>query len=152
MSSINRVRWLRFGCVLTAGFGLLIAASAVPALAAPVAFLFDLVFFPVDGAPLVAGHDARLLAAISGGLMVGLGVMLWIVATELYVRDPALGRRLILYGIGSWFVVDSTMSIAAGAPLNVLGNVAFLLVFCLPVWSPVPATETPGARHRVGDA
>lgn len=35
--------------------------------------------------------------------------------------------------VGTWFVVDSSMSFAAGAPLNALLNVSFLALFCLPV-------------------
>jgi hypothetical protein len=38
-------------------------------------------------------------------------------------------------GVGCWFVVDSLMSIAAGAPLNAIFNVGFLLLFVVPVWT-----------------
>ena len=31
-----------------------------------------------------------------------------------------------------WFVIDGAGSIAAGAPLNLVGNVAFLVMFILP--------------------
>ena len=46
-----RIRWLKAGSLITIGFGLLIAAAAIPALSQPVAGLADLIFFPVDGAP-----------------------------------------------------------------------------------------------------
>ena len=134
MHNRARIRWLKVGAAVTLGFGLLIGAAAIPALQGPVNLMVDLIYFPVDAGQSVDTVSARLFSAITGGLMVGLGVMLWVVATELCPREPALGRRLILLGIGSWYVVDSSMSIAAGAPLNVLFNTGFLLVFVLPAW------------------
>ena len=77
---------------------------------------------------------ARLFSAVSGGLLVGIGVMVWLIASELCRVNPALARRLILLGFGSWYVVDSSMSVAAGAPLNVVSNTAFLLIFLVPAW------------------
>ena len=135
-----RIRWLQAGAAVTVGFGLLIALAAVPALQGPTGLLLDLVYFPVDSGQAVDTYAARLFSAISGGLMTGLGAMLWVVATELCPRDPAMARRLILIGIGSWYVVDSSMSFAAGAPLNVLFNTGFLLVFCVPAWRLTGAT------------
>jgi hypothetical protein len=60
-------------------------------------------------------------------------------------RDPALARRLILLGIGGWYVVDSSMSIAAGAPLNALFNTGFLLLFYVPVWTLEPNRDATAA-------
>ncbi|MDJ0712354.1 MAG: hypothetical protein QNJ14_18350 [Woeseiaceae bacterium] len=134
MTIDSRIRWLRIGAAITVGFGLLIAVAAIPALQGPTSFSLDLIYFPVDSAQSVDTVSARLFSAITGGLMTGFGVMLWVVATELCPREPALGRRVILLGIGSWFVVDSAMSLAAGAPLNVLFNTGFLLIFCVPAW------------------
>jgi hypothetical protein len=130
----TRIRWLKFGSAATVAFGLLIAGAAVTALQGFTEFLLDLIFFPVDSGQSMDAPATRLFSAISGGVMTGLGVMLWILAAELYPRDPILGRRLVLLGIGSWYVVDSSMSAAAGAPLNILFNTVFLLIFYIPVW------------------
>jgi len=131
----SRIRWLRTASLVTIGFGLLIAVAAIPALQAPVAFLLDLIFFPLDDAPAAVGSPERLLSAIAGGVMAGWGVMSYLVATELLPREPALARRFVLAGIFTWFAVDSSMSVAAGAPLNVIGNLGFLLLFVVPVWT-----------------
>lgn len=134
MDYAPRVRWLKIGSALTIGFGILVAAAATPLLSAPAAFLVDMIFFPVDGLQGVSGDEIRLVNAIAGGIMVGWGVMLWMVSTKLYPQDPVLGRQLILTSVGIWFVIDSTGSIIAGAPLNALFNVSFLLLFFVPVW------------------
>ena len=137
MNLTTRIAWLKTGSAVTIGFGVLIAAAAVPALQAPTAFLLDMVFLPLDGAPSTGGEATRLLSAISGGVLVGWGLMMWLLATTLYAREPAICRKIILTSIISWFVVDSSMSLAAGALLNAFFNVGFLLVFAVPVWKPL---------------
>ncbi len=138
MNYNTRVAWLKTGSAVTIGFGILIAAAAVPALQAPTALLLDLVFLPMDGAPSNGAAAARLLSAISGGVLVGWGLMIWLLATRLYAREPDICREIILTSIVSWFVIDSAMSVAAGAALNAIFNVGFLLVFAVPVWKPLP--------------
>ena len=74
------------------------------------------------------------MSAISGGLLIGWGLMLWMLATRLYPKDSELAKQLIVTSVLAWFVVDSTGSILSGAPLNALLNVSFLLIFCVPLW------------------
>ena len=136
MSLDTRIRWLKFAAAITFGFGLLHAMAAIPAFISPVQVLLDLAYFPVDGGQAIDYPAARLLNAITGGLMTGLGVMTFLIAGELLPREPALARRILLAGIGAWFLVDSSMSIAAGAPLNAAFNTGFLLLFYVPLWKP----------------
>jgi hypothetical protein len=126
--------WLRIGAGMVIASGLLVAPAAHPATGGPAVLLADLLFWPLDGAQTGAAGEARLLAAIGGGVMVGWGWALWLLAGEGMDRAPDLARRIILGSVGLWFVVDSTGSIAAGAPLNVVGNLAFLVVLVLPLW------------------
>lgn len=137
MNLTTRVAWLKTGATVTIAFGAVIAVAAIPALQAPTALLLDLVYLPLDGAPSTGGSATRILSAISGGVLIGWGLMMWLLATTLYAKEPALCRKIILTSIVSWFIVDSSMSIAAGAFLNVVFNVGFLLVFALPVWKPL---------------
>ncbi len=66
--------------------------------------------------------------------MAGWGVLLWMLSTHLFPSDQALAAKLIIASIVTWFVIDSTGSILAGAPLNAAFNVSFLLIFCVPLW------------------
>lgn len=141
MSNQATVTWLKAASAVVIAFGFLIALAVVPAAAGPTAFLIDLVFWPVDGAEGLAGPDMRLLSAITGGLSVGWGTMTWLVATRLFLREPALARGVILTSVGAWFIVDSLGSVAAGAPLNAVLNVGFLLAFVLPLWRPMRAAH-----------
>ena len=134
MNENTTLRWLQFGSALTIFFGVLIAAAATPLAAAPTQFLADLIFFPIDGAQNLAAPETRLISAIGGGVMAGWGVLLWMLSTKLFPSDQALAAKLIITSIATWFVIDSLASIIAGAPLNAVFYVTFLLIFCVPLW------------------
>jgi hypothetical protein len=81
----------------------------------------DPIFWPVDGLPGAPELPTeRLFAAVAGGLMVGWGVML------VKLGRRASVSRALLIGGAAWFVVDGAGSVLAGAPLNIVGNLAFL--------------------------
>jgi hypothetical protein len=146
MHDTSTIKQLKAAAALVIGFGILTAFAALPATAGPTRVLVDLFLWPAAGPHSLATPEARLLCAVSGGLTVGLGVMLWQVAANLYPRDPLLARGLILAGIGSWFVVDSIASVVAGAPFNAVLNVGFLLAFAVPLWLAKPAAPASAAR------
>jgi hypothetical protein len=136
----RRIMLLKVASGIVIGFGVIAVLAALPSTSGVMRFLADLIFWPVDGAQTVSADETRLLSAISGGLMVGWGLLLWLLAARLFPNDPDLGRRLILPSISAWFVVDSLGSIAAGAPFNALFNIAFLPMFFVPLlWSKDPA-------------
>ncbi len=139
MHSQSTSIWLRAASALVIGFGVLVVVAAYPATAGLTMFLIDFILWPIDGAQSGVTPELQLIFAISGGIMVGWGVLLWLIATRLYPREPQLARSMILVSVGIWFIVDSTASIVAGAPLNALLNTSFLLMFGLPLW------RTPGA-------
>jgi hypothetical protein len=134
MQTLTTVKHLKIAAGAVIGFGLITALAAHPPAARPTLLLIDVFLWPAAGPHTLATPEARLLCAISGGLTVGLGVMLWLVATRLYVREPALARTIMLAGLGSWFAVDSMASVIAGAPFNVVANSAFLAAFLVPLW------------------
>lgn len=135
--------WLKIATGVVIVSGVLCLSGAITATAGLARYLMDLVFWPVDGTPGAVMPQAQLLWAITGGVMVGWGVLMWQVITHVYTDNPALGRSMILTSVGIWFVLDSSGSIAAGAPLNALFNVIFLALYAVPLWRPV--RENPGS-------
>lgn len=133
MSEQFWMNWLKAASALVIGFGFLIVAAAHPAGVGPMLFFADLLIWPFDGNPAAMDQLTRLISAISGGIMVGWGVLLWMVTAQVLPRLPEIGRRLILASIISWFVVDSTGSVVSGVPLNLVGNLLFLIAFVVPV-------------------
>ena len=127
-------RWLKLMSLFVILLGLLVAFGAHPATALPATWLSDIVFWPFDGAQTLEAPAARVLAAISGGVMAGWGAMMWLVLDRLMPADPAIARLLIIEAILVWFVVDSAGSFAAGATVNVLLNTMLMLAFVIPAW------------------
>jgi hypothetical protein len=134
MTQETTILWLKIGSALTIFFGVFVATAAVPAISGMMQFSADLIFFPLDGLQDVTAPETRLVSAIAGGVMFGWGLMMWMLATRLYPKDPALAGSIILTSIVAWFVLDSGASVLAGAPLNVVGNLSFLCIFCIPLW------------------
>jgi hypothetical protein len=127
---------LKIASAIVIGFGPVVALAVVPALAGVTQLFTDLVFWPVDGAQSLTAPETRLYLAITGGITTGWGVMLWLVSTKLYPREPELARAIILWSVCTWFAVDSSASIAAGVPGNAVLNIVFLLMFVVPLWRP----------------
>ena len=142
MSPHTVINVMKTAAALVVGFGVLALLGTHPATAEPLRVLIDMVFWPLDGMETLSAPATRLVCAIGGGLMVGWGLMLWQVVTRLYPRDPELARTMILTSIGAWFIVDSAGSIAAGAPVNGVLNIGFLLAFAIPLWRPKRLAET----------
>lgn len=127
--------------ILTAGSaviilsGLTVAMAAWPPLAGLAALFIDILFWPLDGAQSLAAPETRLLSAIGGGVMAGWGLMMLLVVRQVLPAYPALAKRLLLPPLCLWFAADSLFSLAAGAPLNVIGNLAFAAAVYLPLRS-----------------
>lgn len=114
--------------------GINFALAALPMLNLPAMLFADVVIWPVDGAEDGTAPVARLMLAISGGVIVGLG-SIWLAAAGAPCREaPQVVRKLLIVGAVTWFVADSTGSLLAAAPLNVVGNIPFLGLLLWPVW------------------
>ncbi|MDZ7601754.1 MAG: hypothetical protein U1A06_10315 [Hoeflea sp.] len=131
MESTSTRTWVKAASAVVIGFGLMLAAAAWPPLAGPVLLLADLLIWPMDGLQTLAAPETRLLLAIAGGVMVGWGVTLWKLAEYLMPQHPAAVRTITMTGLYSWFAVDSLASIMAGAPLNAVANISFVVLFVL---------------------
>ena len=126
-------RGLRLAAGVTMAAGLGLALAAIPALNLPVRLLGDVLIWPLDGGETLAAPETRLGFAISGGLMLGWGLMIWQLAGEPLARAPEAIRGSIRASVLAWFMLDSAGSVAAEAALNVVGNLVFLALFLWPM-------------------
>ncbi|MEM6634008.1 MAG: hypothetical protein AAF694_30310, partial [Bacteroidota bacterium] len=76
-----------------------------------------------------------------GGFLLGWGVMIWLLSVWVYDQAPEAVRKTVLIGILSWFVLDSSGSIASGNASNVLFNVLVLLLAVGPLWRPAKSRK-----------
>jgi hypothetical protein len=85
-----------------------------------------------DGVAGVATQEAKLALAIAGGIFAGFSAMLlFIGAPAIETGDTKMVRGVQL-SVLTWFVVDSSASALGGNAVNIIPNIAFLLLFLAP--------------------
>jgi len=126
-------RELKIASILTVGFGLLFAAASHDATDAVTRFLSDVMFWRVGDGVAELTNTNHLADAILGGVMAGWAVMIWLLADRFLARAPTETKSIITISMLVWFPIDSIGSIASGAWLNAISNVAFLLMFLVPL-------------------
>jgi len=124
---------LRLSASFVIGFGVFMALGTVPPIRDVLTLLGDLIFWPLDGTQDAGDPLVRLVAAISGGVAIGWGTLIWGLSGAVFQSHPDVIRKLVLRGYVAWFLADGMASLFAGAPLNLLGNAAFFLA----VWAPL---------------
>jgi hypothetical protein len=90
--------------------------------------------WPIDGATTYSHPDTRFLSALTGGFLLGWGVMIWCLRAWVFDKAPEGVRRAVLFGILSWFFLDSAGSIASGNTSNAFINILFLFLAIGPLW------------------
>ena len=126
-------RGLKVAAVVTVATGLFFAVASTAATDGAVRQLLDVVFFRLGDGPAELSDSHHLVNAILGGVMVGWGVMIWLLVDQLVPVAPQQLKRILSVGLLCWFVVDSTGSIASGGWPNAVLNVGFLGMFLVPL-------------------
>ncbi len=129
----GRTKFLKSSSIILFAIGMTFFLSLFTPLEALTRLFFDTAFWPLDSGQNVAATEPRLAIAISGALMAGWGAMLWVVADAVFATNPRVGRKIIVVGIATWFVIDCLGSVIVGAPMNVLLNTPFLVAFGIPL-------------------
>lgn len=133
MSHSASILALKIGCESFIVIGIAMVLSVFTPLGAVLEFFLDLAVWPVDGAQTMNAVETRLGIAISGGLLAGWATMILLVVTHVYAKDKALGGRIITVSALVWFALDSFGSVMAGAAMNAVFNLGFLLVLLVPL-------------------
>jgi hypothetical protein len=128
--------WLKVTAVVVGSFGPVFFLGTMAATLEPARWSLDLLSWPIDGATTYASPDTRFLSALTGGFLLGWGVMIWCLSTWVYDLAPEPTRKTVLTGVLAWFFLDSAGSIASGNPSNVAFNVVVLLLAVGPLWRP----------------
>ena len=127
------VRWVEIGALVTIATGLVAAAASHRGGEGPWRLLLDLLAWPLDGEPARFAPETSAVNAVTGGVMVGWGTLMYLIARGPFARGDVTLATPMLRSVLAWFVVDSTGSLLAGVPGNVLLNVAFLVLLGLPL-------------------
>ena len=136
MTRESHKSWLKITAVVVGSFGPVFFLGAMVPTLEPARLTMDLLSWPIDGATTFASPDTRFLSAVTGGFLLGWGVMIWCLQAWVYDAAPEGVRRAVLTGLLAWFGLDSLGSIASGNASNALFNVAVLLLAVGPLWRP----------------
>lgn len=128
--------WLKVTAIVVGSFAPVFFLGTMVETAEPARLTLDILSWPVDGATTYASPDTRFLSALTGGFLLGWGVMIWCLSLWVYDAAPEGVRRAVLAGVLGWFCLDSAGSVASGNASNVLFNVVVLLVAVGPLWRP----------------
>lgn len=128
--------WLKVTAVIVGSFGPIFFLGTMVPTMEPARLTLDILSWPVNGVPTYASPDTRFLSALTGGFLLGWGVMIWCLSQWVYDLAPEAVRRSVLIGVLAWFLLDSAGSIASGNPVNAGFNVIVLLLAVGPLWLP----------------
>lgn len=124
-------QWLRVWRWGVIAFGVVLAAAAFPALDAPTRWFYDLVHWPLDGASSFA-DNVRFTCGILGAVTIGWGITMFALI-EAAEKLGAPVWRAMTAALVIWFVIDSAISVASGAPGNAVSNTVILALYLAPV-------------------
>ena len=126
----NTIRATSIVLIIT---GLVFASGAFAPIEGASRFMHDLIDYPVDGSIDTFTREARWFSAIGGGVVVGMSVLFFTVIAPLIEAGHRDIHRGVIVSMLAWFVIDSTGSIAAGVPANVIVNITLLALFIGPI-------------------
>lgn len=120
-------RWLVLWCWTVMLFGLVLAGAGLEATSGPARLAFA-ILGPGHPLPPVLDPTLRFSIGLMGAVTIGWGATM--LATVIAGNGTPRLWRAITVGLVAWFVIDSTLSVATGFPLNAVSNTV-LLVFYL---------------------
>ena len=144
MTHASHKRWLKVAAVVVGSFGPVFFLATMVASDEPARLTLDMLSWPIDGAQSYAAPTTRFLSAITGGVLFGWGVLIWLLSGDIYDAAPEAVRKAVLISLLAWFVLDSAGSIASGNVSNAGFNILILLAAVGPMWRPArPQTVSP---------
>ena len=128
--------WLKITAVIVGSFGPVFFLGTLEFATEPARWTLDLLSWPLDQAQSYADPTTRFLSALTGGFLLGWGVLIWCLSANVYDAAPEGIRKSVLISLLAWFVLDTAGSIASGNASNALFNIIVLIVAVGPLWRP----------------
>ena len=127
-------RWLKLTAVIVGSFGPVFFLGSMEATSELPRLSLDVLSWPIDGAQRYEDETLRFLSALTGGFLLGWGVLIWALSGEVFTAAPDAVRKAVLLGLLAWFSLDSAGSILSGNQSNAGFNVIVLLLAAGPLW------------------
>lgn len=128
--------WLKITAVIVGSFSPVFFLGSMLPTSTPARLTLDLLGWRLDHPSTFEAVETRFLSALTGGFLLGWGVMIWCLSAWAYPMAPDPVRRTAIASLLAWFCLDSAGSIASGNPSNAAFNVLVLLIAVGPLWRP----------------
>jgi hypothetical protein len=128
--------WLKITAIVVGSFSPVFFLGTVRSTSEPARWTLDVLSWPIDGIQNYEAATTRFLSALTGGFLLGWGIMIWCLSSMVYDKAPDFVRKSVVIGLLSWFVLDSLGSIVSGNSINAFFNVIVLLIAVGPLWIP----------------
>ena len=128
--------WLNITAIVVGSFGPVLFLGAMVPTSGLARLTLDLLGWRLNHPSDYLAVDTRFLSALTGGFLLGWGVMIWSLSSWVYPMAPEPVRRTVLASLLAWFCLDGAGSIASGNPSNAGFNVVVLLLAVGPLWRP----------------
>jgi hypothetical protein len=126
--------WIKVTAIIVGSFAPVLFLGAVVPTSAPARLTLDLLGWRLNHPSNYDAIDTRFLSALSGGFLLGWGVMIWCLSSWVYPLASDAVRRTVVASLLAWFCLDSAGSIASGTPSNAAFNVVVLILAVGPLW------------------
>lgn len=128
--------WLKVTAIIVGSFGPVFFLGTMLPTSEPARLTLDILSWPADGVQSYDAPTTMFLSALTGGFLLGWGVMIWCLSIWVYDAAPEGVRRSVLTGVLAWFFLDSAGSIASGNASNAVFNILILALAIGPLWRP----------------
>lgn len=125
--------WIKATCASLALLGLILAAGAIDATAAPAKLYFHLMG---NAGELDLNPHMQLTLGVLGAVCVGWSITFFATfqaANALHGEAAATVWRTTLMGLTVWYIIDSTLSVATGFAGNAVVNTLFFASLAFPI-------------------
>ncbi len=126
--------WLKITAIVVGSFGPIFFLGTMPATSELARLTLDILSWPLDHVTTYDSPDTRFLSALTGGFLLGWGGTIWLLSVWVYEKAPEGVHKTVLFGLLSWFILDSLGSLASGNASNVIFNILVLLLAVGPLW------------------
>lgn len=128
--------YLKVSAFLVMSFGPIFFLGTMEQFREPIRLSADFLSWPIDGAQTYSDPDTIFIGALTGGFLLGWGVLIWVLSGDAFDAAPEAVRKAVVTGFLAWFLLDSAGSIISGHASNAVFNIFVLLAFVGPLWRP----------------
>ncbi|MDX2229521.1 MAG: hypothetical protein NW220_07780 [Leptolyngbyaceae cyanobacterium bins.349] len=136
--------WMNVWCGAIGLFGIVLVGGSLDITSVPVRFLFNLLNRSDE---FVLTPHLRFSLIVLGAVTIGWSLTLFAAIQAVHQLDKPSSKTIwmvIALSVMSWYIIDSSLSIATGFWLNAIANTSFIVTFLIPVLgSGVLVTQKP---------